>query len=270
METSVLTEEQKRQWKEDGYIVLKGTLSLEEVQNLTAVVDQMYAEYLQKPDVKPDSVLDRRNVMEDHDIFVELMDHPVTFPVMLELLGPYIQLSMSEVIVRPPNPKDKGYLHTDGGQAMQRLRVAEGSLPLQLKIQYFLTDLDAPDSGNFTVVPGSHNRPFPENGFEEGPYIPETVQLCVKAGDAAVFPHALWHGVVWNKSERARRTLIYCYSHQCFRAFDYEKASPALLARCTPRQRRLIGDIGEWKYGAYFYSPPDQVQLIKGIESEKA
>jgi len=266
METSVLSEEQNRQWKENGYIVLKGALSPEEVQNLTAVVDEMYQELLQKPDVKPDAVLDRRNVMEDKDIFVELIDHPVTFPVVLELIGPYIQLSMSEVIVRPPNPKDKGYLHTDGGQAMRQLRMGEGSLPLQIKLHYFLTDLDAPESGNFTVVPGSHNRPFPENGFEEGPYLPEAVQLCVKAGDVAIFPHALWHGVVGNKSERPRKTLIYCYSHQCFRPFDYEKASPELLARCTPRRRRLIGDIGEWRYGSYFYSPSDQVQVIKGME----
>ncbi len=270
METSVLSEEQKRQWKEYGYIVLKGALSPEEVQNLTAVVDEMYQELLQKPDVKPDAVLDRRNVMEDKDIFVELIDHPVTFPVVLELIGPYIQLSMSEVIVRPPNPKDKGYLHTDGGQAMRQIRVREDSLPLQIKLHYFLTDLDSPDSGNFTVVPGSHNQPFPENGIEEGPYIPEAVQLCVKAGDVAIFPHALWHGVVGNKSERPRKTLIYCYSHQCFRPFDYEKASPELLARVTPRRRRLIGDIGEWRYGSYFYSPSDQVQVIKGIEAEKA
>ena len=55
--------------------------------------------------VTADSVFDKRNVMEDNDIFVDLMDHPVTFPVVRELIGDFIQLSMSEVIVRPPNPK---------------------------------------------------------------------------------------------------------------------------------------------------------------------
>ena len=137
-----------------------------------------------------------------------------------------------------------------------------------MKIHYFLTDLERPDSGNFTVVPGSHNRTFPETGVKDGPYIPEAVQLCVKAGDAAVFPHALWHGVVANRSEQARKTLIYCYSHQCFRPFDYEKASAELMERCTPRQRRLIGDIGDWKPGSYFYSPGDQEKLIGGEEED--
>lgn len=259
----ILSNDQKQHWQEQGYLVLKGVLSAEEVQTLTATVDEMDAEFRQQEHVTTDSVFDRRNVMEDNDIFVNLMDHPVTFPIVLELLGTYIQLSMSEVIVRPPNLKDKGYLHTDGGQAMRGIRVSDTSWPLQLKIHYFLTDLENPDSGNFTVVPGSHNRPFPEEGVQDGPYLPEAVQLCVKAGDAAVFPHALWHGVVANRSQQARKTLIYCYSHHCFRAFDYEKASPELLARCTPRQRRLIGDIGDWKPGSYFYSPADQEELIK-------
>lgn len=264
---SVLTDKQKKQWKEDGYLVLKGILSPEEIENLTAVVDQMYEAHLQQPDVKPEAGLDKRNVMEDHDIFVDLMDHPATFPIVLELMSPYIHLSMSEVIVRPTDPEGKGLLHTDGGQAMRQIRVSESSLPFQIKFQYFLTDLPEPDMGNFTVVPGSHNRLFPDGGFEEGPYIPEALPLCVEAGDMAIFPHAMWHGFVANRSDKPRKTLIYCYVHQCMRAFDFEKPSPELLERCTPRQRRLVGDIGDWKAGSYFYSPPDQVEMMLGEES---
>lgn len=262
----ILSRDQRKQWKAEGYIVLRGVLSPEEVQTLLATVDEMDAEFRKGENVTADSVFDKRNVMEANDIFVHLMDHPVAFPIVRELMGDFIQLSMSEAIVRPPNPKDPGYLHTDGGQAMRTIRVSKSSSPLQIKIHYFLTDLDSPNSGNFTVVPGSHNRTFPEAGVKDGPNIPEAVQLCVKAGDAAVFPHALWHGAASNRSEESRKTLIYCYSHQCFRPFDYEKASAELLERCTPRQRRLIGDIGEWKPGSYFYSPGDQEKLIDGQE----
>lgn len=265
----ILTKDQRKQWKTEGYIVLKEVLSSEEVHALKTTVDEMDAEFRKGENVTADSVFDKRNVMEDNDIFVDLMDHPVTFPIVRELIGDFIQLSMSEVIVRPPNPKDQGYLHTDGGQAMRTIRVSRSSSPLQVKIHYFLTDLEHPDSGNFTIVPGSHNRTFPETGVKEGPYIPEAVQLCVKAGDAAVFPHALWHGVVANRSEQPRKTLIYCYSHQCFRPFDYEKATPELMERCTPRQRRLIGDIGDWKPGSYFYSPGDQEKIIDGLAEEE-
>ena len=149
--------------------------------------------------------------MEENDIFVKLIDHPVTFPIVLELMAPCILLGMSEVIVRPPDLEGKGILHTDGGQALRQIRVTDYSLPLQIKIQYFLTDLHNTDSGNFTIVPGSHKRPFPESGFKEGPYLVDAVQLCVNAGDAAIFSHALWHGFVANKSADTHKTLIYCY-----------------------------------------------------------
>ena len=278
MEIRVLTEEQKCQWKEDGYLVLKGVLSDEEIKNVTTVVDQMDEEHREQlhsegvqneSDVKPYTGLNKLNIIENSDIFVELMDHPVTFPVVLELLGPFIQLSMSQAMIRPPNPENKGLahaLHPDGGQAMQRIRVDNNSLPLQIKIQYFLTPLATPEHGNFTIVPGSHHRPFPaaQLGNAESPHNAEAVQLCVEAGDAAVFPHALWHGASSNRSDYARKTLIYCYNHHCFRAYDYKEVSPELLKRCTPRQRRLLGDIGEWQPGSYFYSPADQEEVMKG------
>ena len=164
----ILTKDQRKQWKTEGYLVLKGALSPKEVQGLTATVDEMDAEFRKGENVTADSLFDKRNVMEDNDIFVDLMDHPVTLPIVRELIGDYIQLSMSEVIIRPPNPKDQGYLHTDGGQAMRSIRVSRSSSPLQIKIHYFLTDIESPESGNFTVVPGSHNRTFPETGSQGG------------------------------------------------------------------------------------------------------
>ena len=268
METNILTAEQKREWDKNGYIILRNVFSMVEIKSLIVVVDQMYEEYLRQPNVAPNAEFDRRNVMEENDIFIELMDHAVTFPIVLEIMGHYILLGMSEVIIRPPNPEPKGILHTDGGQAMQQIRVSQSSLPLQIKIQYFLTDVEEKDSGNFTVVPGSHNRPFPEGGFKDGPYIPEAIQLRARAGDAVVFSHSLWHGFVTNRSQNPRKTLVYCYVHQCLRAFDYNNVSDGIMEKCTQRQRRLIGDIGEWKPGSYFYSPPDQVQVMKGEVGE--
>ena len=276
MEIAVLTEEQRCQWKEEGYLVLKGVLSAEEIKNLTAVIDQMDEEHRKQlrsensqngSDVKPSAGLNKLNVIGENEIFIGLMDHPVTFPVVLELLGPFIQLSMSQAMIRAPNPENKGLahaLHPDGGQAMQRIRVDESSLPLQIKIQYFLTPLTASEHGNFTIVPGSHRRPFPADqlGNAESPHNAEAVQLCVDAGDAAVFPHALWHGAASNRSDYARKTLIYCYNHHCLRAYDYREPSPELLERCTPRQRRLLGDIGDWQPGSYFYSPADQEEVM--------
>ena len=261
-----LTDEQRRQWAIDGYLVLKGVLSRPEIDRMIREIDRLHRKHiLQNKEADPKKGLDRRNVMEDSDAFVGLMDHPATFGVTLDLMGPYIQLSMSEVIVRPPNPGFKGYIHTDGGQAMRRMRMTETSWPMQIKIQYFLTDVKKPYRGNFTLFPGSHLRPYPEGEPPITPETPGAVQVCVEAGDAAIFSHALWHGVSPNRSHRIRKTLIYCYSQMCFRPFDFEKPTPELLKRCTRRQRRLLGDLGNpWRAGAYFYGPQDQIKIMTG------
>lgn len=264
-----LTEAQRRQWAIDGYLLIKGALDQPHVARLTRALDALYDRHVTQAGADPAKGLDRRNVIEDDDTFVELIDHPAVFGIVLDLLDPYIQLSMAEAVVRPPNPEFKGYIHTDGGPALQHIRVTETSLPLQLKIQYFLTDVREPNNGNFTVVPGSHLRPYPEGGLPAGPDTPGTVQLCVEAGDAVFFPHSLWHGPArtsaQNMSREGRKSVIYCYSQMCFRPFDFVAPSPELLARCTPRQRRLLGDLGPAaRPGAYFYSPKDQVELMHG------
>ena len=264
MFTRRLTDEERSQWQSDGYFVLKEALKSQEVNRLSQAIDALYREHsLKEAGGNVSTGMDRRNVMEDNDLFVELIDHPGILGVVLDLLGHHIQLSMSQAVIRHPDPEFKGYIHTDGGQALQNIRLSETSWPLQLKIQYFLTDVLGPNSGNFTVVPGSHLRPFPKGGLPEGPETPGTVQLSARAGDAAIFTHAIWHGPARNLSSEDRKTLIYCYSQQCFRPFDYVTPSPDLLARCTKRQRRLLGDLGaDWRPGAYFYSPKDQLKVL--------
>ena len=240
-----LSVEQKRQWAIDGYLLLPGVLSAPEVKHFTRAADKLYRTHLRRnKDANPSSTMLHRNAMEDNDVFVELIDYPSTFDMVVELLGPYIQLSMSEVVVRGPNPDIKGFVHTDGGPAMPHIRPTETSWPLQLKVQYFLTNVTKPDSGNFVVFPGSHLRPFPKSQGAISVETPGTVQICAKAGDVAIFPHSLWHGAAPNHTRRARKTLIYCYSQMCFRAYDFEKPTAELLERCTPRQRRLQGDLG--------------------------
>ena len=131
---------------------------------------------------------------------------------------------------------------------------------------YLLTDVTAADSGNFTVIPGSHLRPFPERAERiPGPKTPGTVPLLGKAGDAYVFPHALWHGPSPNHSGKARKTLLYNYCQMFMRPYDFGAPYTSLFGRCTPRQRRLLGDLGhDFRPGDFFYAPEDQEALMTG------
>jgi ectoine hydroxylase-related dioxygenase (phytanoyl-CoA dioxygenase family) len=94
------------------------------------------------------------------------------------------------------------------------------------------------------------------------PATPGAVPLMGKAGDCILFPHSLWHGPGPNLSGRARKTLLYNYCQLFMRPYDYETVA-AVKDRCTPRQRRLLGDLGyDFRPGSYTYVPEDQLAVI--------
>jgi hypothetical protein len=256
-----LTEEQQVAWTSDGYIVLRKALTPAKVLKLKREVERMYRRT--KRQLSGKKGMDVRNILPESQTFIDLIDPKETFGAVLDLVGPYIQLSMAQALVRVPDPKGAGYVHADGGQAMTQIRVTESSLPLQIKLQYFLSDVRGTNRGNFVLVPGSHYRPFPNGGGKISPDTPGVVQLEVQAGDVAIFPHALWHGVAPNHGSQLRKSLIYCYSQMCFRTFDFDEHSDEVMTRCTPRQKRLLGDLGvDWRPGAYFYGPKDQAKVM--------
>ena len=54
------------------------------------------------------------------------------------------------------------------------------------------------------------------------------------------------------------------------RAYDYQ-GSHALTQRASPRQRRLLGDLGyEFRPGSHFYVPDDQAEVIMGRSADAA
>ena len=99
------------------------------------------------------------------------------------------------------------------------------------------------------------------------PQTPGCVQLFGKAGDCYLFPHALWHGPAPNNSGRARKTILYNYCQLFVRSYDFGSTT-SVLERCTPRQRRLLGDLGhEFRPGDFFYAPTDQTEVMCGQRS---
>ncbi len=277
-----LTDEQRRQWAVDGYIQLPQVLSPEEVGVYNELIDAMrfqpgweprsdlplghYGWVDRNPTAEnPDSFMDRRDILPYGQPFLDLVDRPNVFDLIVDIMGPNLVLSMSQAIVRASTSEFPGYTHTDGGEALRLIRVTETSRPLAMKAMYLLSDVDEPESGNFTVFPGSHLRQIPFNsGAAPTPRTPGAVQLNGHAGDCYLFSHALWHGPAPNHSGRARKTLLYNYAQMFLKTYDFPTMT-GCMERCTPRQRRLLGDLGhEPRPGDFFYVPRDQSQLILG------
>ena len=157
-----LTPEQREHWDTQGYLVLPGVLATDEIERLINAVDRL-DEASQRDGRAPDEFLSTLNVVEEDDAFLNLIDHPRHLGILMDLMGACIQLITSQVMVRPPTPHPGSRWHFDGPKPYPFPR-ANGLTPLlHLKIGWFLTDLDAPDMGNFLLIPGSHRGKFPRS-----------------------------------------------------------------------------------------------------------
>jgi hypothetical protein len=277
-----LTSEEREHWEIEGYLHLKNVLDANQISVLTNEMDRMrglpgfepdnnpelpighYAWLDHAKDSDPNGFMDRRDLLPFHPAFVDLIDASPVFEYVVDIMGVNILLSMTQAIARPVTTKFPGYTHTDGGESLRQTRVAESSPPIAMKALFLLTDDKEPDQGNLTVFPGSHRRQIPTEHRVMTPYSPGATQLMGDAGDVILFSHALWHGPAQNLSHRTRKILLYNYCQLWVRSYDHE-VTPDLAQRCTPRQRRLLGELGyDFRPGSYFYVPKDQDEVIRG------
>lgn len=276
-----LTDAQKQQFDRDGYLHLEGVLTPDEVALYSSEIDRVrqlpgyepdknpemprghYAWMDHAPDLDPEGFMDRRDLTPYGEALVDLIDKAPVFDYIVDLMGPNILLSMTQAIVRPPNPNFPGYTHTDGGESLRDIRVGEGCPPIAMKAMFLFTDVTEENSGNLTVFPGSHVKQIPvDQEHMMTPYSPGASQLMGKAGDVYLFTHSLWHGPAQNLSNISRKVLLYNYCQLWVRCYDFH-GSPEIPASCTPRQRRLLGDLGyDFRPGSYFYVPKDQADVL--------
>ena len=277
-----LTDAQKTQWAVDGYLCIEGALNSKEVDFFSNEIDNFrslpgwepisgmlprghYGWVEKCVDQNTEAFMDRRDILSYDQAFIDLIDRKEVFDLIVDIMGPNIIFSMSQAIVRASGDGFPGYTHTDGGEGQREIRVMETSRPIAVKAMYLLSDVEGSDCGNFTVFPGSHMRPIQFNQDPPvGPNTPGAVQLTGKAGDCYIFSHALWHGPAANNSGKARKTLLYNYCQMFMRCYDF-KDIPEIVEQASPRQRRLLGDLGyDFRPGSYFYVPDDQTEMIMG------
>jgi len=278
-----LTEQQRVQWVEDGYLVIEGALGQDEVSLFHEDLERVRLEPGWEPsdvalghygwadhaaNTRRGGFMDRRDLLSYGQHFIDLVDRPSVFDLIVDLMGPHLMLSMTQAIVRPSTDKFAGYTHTDGGEGLREIRVTSDSRPIAMKAMYLLTDVDEDDDGAFTVFPGSHQRELPWRADEPPhPYAPGAKHLHGKAGDCYLFSHALWHGPAANRAGKSRYCLLYNYCQMFVRSYDHE-LTPEVDGALSPRQRRLLGDLGHsFRPGSYFYVPEDQEAVIRGDDA---
>jgi len=254
----LLTTDQRERWRRDGYLHLENALSEEQIERLLRGVDEAVSVFQRLPEdqqavhagatgTMASDDMRLRNVVSLSGFMDELLDLPAVFEPALALLGPYMQVCGTEILLRKPYPDDALALHVDGGSGLGRMLPNLKSNMSHVKALYFLTDVQAADQGNVILVPGSHDVEFPRSGDDlaSHPLRQESFQLQARAGDVILFPATLWHAVAPNKSGMTRTSLVVWYSQLWARPVDYHRIEPDVFARLTKRQRLLLGELAD-------------------------
>ncbi|MBI4552838.1 MAG: phytanoyl-CoA dioxygenase family protein [Candidatus Latescibacteria bacterium] len=250
-----ITDEQRRRFDEDGFFLMENALTPSEVDDLIAVTDELDARYRREKGLKPDEPFQVRNVLAHHDLFLRLVDHPVMLPLVVDVMGCNIQIRTSHMDVRPTCPPEYGQQvlgakdsffpwHSDGPNF--GYPITNGQVPfVEVKVGYYLTDLTEHNSGAICVVRGSHRMSpalLQDATYRIAP--DRIVEVNVRPGTAMLWRTALWHCLTPNLSTRTRKCLYYGYHYRWIRPSDYVHQDPGLIARCTPIQRQLVGEMG--------------------------
>ena len=227
-------------FERDGYVIVENALGDRSVAGLTEAVDRVWAE--ERPD---GTALHLLGFLGRDRAFVELVDHPKTFPLVSGLLGWNIYVYHCHLDVHPPLDEPPSWRwHQDGGR--QNLEVESPRPRLSVKVAYFLTDVDSPAQGAFRVIPGSHRLETLARDREPV----EATPLLVRAGSAVVFDRRLWHARGDNVSERTRKALFYGYTYRWIRPRDHLGLTQEQLVGLDSVRRQLLGAgtsaIGYW------------------------
>ena len=251
-----LTETERQTFDETGVLVVEDALSPDHVAELTTITDRIFATRLAAGH-DPHTSLFYPNFIPDSPRFADLVDYERVLPKVWGILGWNIYLYHAHLIVTPPSgqPKDDKTFgwHQDSGRVNVEIE-CHPRPRLSLKVAYFLSDISAPDRGNFWIIPGSHTsdtlqRPEGGVGQPEG-----AIPVCVKPGTAVFFDRRLWHTASPNWSDITRKVLFYGYGYRWIRTKD-DMTVQELWEQSDPIRRQMLG----WGVNCNgHYSPTDE------------
>lgn len=241
------TREQREQFDRDGFLVLENALTADEVAHYVDAIDRCIAA---DPNFAPDKFYARENIVELDPVFSALIDHPRHVGYVYDFYGELLKLHISQFFIRPRGGSYNQW-HPDGARAVP-YGVFAPSLPLQIKIGLWLTDLPHAGMGNLVVRPGSQGQQYFE-GYDTSESVPDEKILCVQKGTMTLMHCNVWHRVEPNESDVVRKNIFLAYCPSWVVAADHLRSDPEWLKTLNREQRIIMRD---YAYGYDHTKPP--------------
>lgn len=245
MPPRVMTDEQRIFFETNGYLVFPNALPPDHLARVRAAADRAEAVWRSDYTRRGGRGANLEQILapiEYEDELLALLEHPVVFPVVRELLGDDVSMIDNDYFITPPRTQTHAHWHHDVGMA----GVYHPRSVMMVKVFYLLTDV-SPDGGGTAVIPGSHRFPmdFKLPHVENPAEMPGHVKMAYPAGTAWLFNGRTYHAALHNSSDQRRQVLIYNYGHFFMKPWQGYEPSPEIQAKAkTPAMRQLlhIGD----------------------------
>lgn len=233
----MLTQSEKRQLDDLGYLVLPGFVAPELLDDLRNRVEALWAEEGDDAgsEFRPEPGTRRlANLIDKGAIFAELVSLPKIRACMEHVIGPGYKLSSLNARSTNPHNGEAQPWHADAGAI-----VDERGYWVCNSV-WMLDDFTA-ENGATRMVPRSHTwRRLPEPG--DARPRPDEELVLGKAGTVVIMNAHMWHGGTANRTDQCRRALHAFYTREDKPQQQYQKAllRPETIASLTPLQRRVL------------------------------
>ncbi|MDE2848668.1 MAG: phytanoyl-CoA dioxygenase family protein [Gemmatimonadota bacterium] len=231
------TPAERKQWKEDGYLVFEDAIRGEMLDRLQKAFDHWAAA------CKEDWLVgvargelaatyyDIPNTLDKDDVFIDILDRPRYFEYVKAFTDDDMIFIGEQVRTAPLWPMGYTGWHPD----------VRPDHPLHIKVQVYVNDVER-GGGEFAYVPGSHRPgagPYPRVKSLEA--MPGHRRFPGRAGTAVMFNTYGWHVAMENHTGIPRKSIILTYEKRTPGKINpgrYAHIAPSLN---TPDRRRLFG-----------------------------
>lgn len=223
-----LTHNQKQHFYEHGYVHIPGVVPQLMVEAAVKAINHSLGE-----GIDPEQVVIYRSrsfcpELQREPVITQLLTHTPAWALAEALVGAgkLNPVTGGQIALRFPgfqDPPPPPHPHLDGMHTKHN-GVPEGEIRnFTMLLGVALSDLPAPNSGNFTVWPGTHHQyeqyfrqREPAALLEGMPPInlPEPKQLLAKAGDVMLVHYQLAHAAAPNVSPYPRYAIYFRLKHQ--------------------------------------------------------
>lgn len=218
MKFTALTDQQRRNFDENGYLVVPEALDRNTINRLIEVCDR----FMETQGPIHNFYANRYIDMTLDASLIALATNPLTTPLVVQLMAPDLRLMRTHLMYKYPQPASDTPIYPDGDGRKFRnwhrdLNNFAPNHPIRntvaIRIGYCLTDFTLPNSGMTLLVPGSHKLIEPLQ-FKKGALDPpDFIELPLKAGDAYLFSVSLYHTPAINFTDTVARGLLVSYAY---------------------------------------------------------